>query len=289
MQRLDNVILDLIQSSVSNFRVAPLNLGSLPGSGGGIGGPPGGFIGYLAQTRVAYDLDEFATMDTPGSGQSLLDNLNHIRARIGVLESGGTLVVVDDNTSTSYTDVSSVHFIGSGVIVTDLGGGDVQIEIDATGTGTGSGQYQQYVYTAGVRSDHPITQSFTAQGVIDTCSGAMGTYIVVSSGILDSVYMYIENMGTAGLTIVDVNLNGTTVFTDQDLRPTLYFDGVSHKFEAFPTISGLEKGDIITFDFDTVASGASNLTIAPVITPLIPYGFVTDDAGEPITVLLNLE
>ena len=60
----------------------PLNLGGLSSSGGGVGGPPGGFLGYLPQTRITYDKLEDATMQTVLSGPSLWDNLNHIRKRL---------------------------------------------------------------------------------------------------------------------------------------------------------------------------------------------------------------
>lgn len=315
-RKLDYVILDMIESSQRTFKAAPMNLGGIPGSGGGIGGPPGGFIGWLPQRRVAYDTDELATLDTAVSGSSILDNLNHIRYRIGVLESGvaASLTVVDDNFALPYYDVGTIHFSGAGITVTDLGSGDIRVSVEATGSGGGgveeapidgstygrkngtwaivsggSGRYRQYVYATNVRSDHAITQSFNAEGVLAAVSGAMGAYIVaVESGVLDSVYMYMDYTGTAGVTIVDVNINGVTAFTDQANRPKVYYDGLTKKNEAFPSISGLVKGDIITFDIDTVASGAAGLTVAPIITPMLGFGFVTS-AGEPVTVLLDLE
>lgn len=63
-----------------------INLGGVGGPGGGLGQPPGGFFGQLVQWKVAYDSTEGATLTT-GSSSSLVDNLNHIRARIQVLES----------------------------------------------------------------------------------------------------------------------------------------------------------------------------------------------------------
>ena len=80
----------------------PLNLGGYHYSGGGLGGPPGGFIGFLPQTRVAYDVTEAAASGIADpisySGASLLDNLNHIRYRLGIVESGfGGVTVLEDN------------------------------------------------------------------------------------------------------------------------------------------------------------------------------------------------
>jgi hypothetical protein len=82
-------------------KLNPLILGGITASGGGSGSPIGGFIGTLPQTRVSYDLSELATLSTAASGESLLDNLNHIRYRIEALEvasggGGGTLSIYDD-------------------------------------------------------------------------------------------------------------------------------------------------------------------------------------------------
>lgn len=79
-------LIDMVNSVERAMLAKPLTLGGLSSSGGGYGGPPGGFVGWLPQSRVAYDYTEATTLDTPGSGLSLLDNLNHIRALIG---SGG--------------------------------------------------------------------------------------------------------------------------------------------------------------------------------------------------------
>lgn len=141
---LEHVILDLLETTSKNVKTHPLNLGGVAGAGGGFGGPPGGFIGWLPQTNVAYDQTEAATLNTASSGYaapsgwSLLDNLNHIRYRLNILESGASITVVDDNEVLYYYDVDTIHFSGAGVTVVDLGGGDVQVKITATGSG-GSG------------------------------------------------------------------------------------------------------------------------------------------------------
>ena len=61
-------------------------LGGSSGSAGGTGGPPGGFIGKLAQGYVCYDTTEAEAIT---GTTSLVDNLNHIRYRINVMEETG--------------------------------------------------------------------------------------------------------------------------------------------------------------------------------------------------------
>ncbi len=89
MSQFDYQLLEYIQSAVRSMKAQPLFLGGISAGSGGGGGPPGGFIGVLPQTKVAYDYTEAASLSTPFSGMSLLDNLNHLRYRVGVLEGGG--------------------------------------------------------------------------------------------------------------------------------------------------------------------------------------------------------
>lgn len=330
-QKHDYVILELIEAAIRNVKAHPLNLGGIAGAGGGVGGPPGGFIGWLPQTRVAYDEDEDATLFTPISGASLLDNLNHIRYRLNIIESGASITVIDDDIPDTFYDTTAIHFSGAGVLVTDLGGGEVLVEINATGSGGGSpliveeldgspsvnnvdkiifsgatvtdlgdgdvlvsissgtGRYRQYIYEENVPIEHSMGQSFNFEGVLDTCSGAGGAYIVpIFSGVIDKVIAYIRTPGTAGQTTIDVNLNGTTIFTDQGQRPLIIFNDPDQKVTTYPNISGIIEGDIITFDIDTIASGAAWLTVVPIITPYVSFGWV-QSSGVPVTELMNLE
>jgi len=113
----------------------PLNLGGIMSSGGGIGGPPGGFLGHLPQSRVTYDALEAATQYTPTSGQSLLDNLNHIRWEIANISGvGGSIAIQEDDVEVSAS-VSVINYEGSGVSTLDEGAGKVTVTITG-GTGT---------------------------------------------------------------------------------------------------------------------------------------------------------
>jgi hypothetical protein len=149
MQNYDYQILDLINMSRRQYEARALVLGGIASSSGGSGGPPGGFVGWLPQRRVAYDTAELATLYTPPSGESLYDNLNHIRYRIQILESGGgghSIYTV----SSGYPQRSKLRFLGS-VVVTDNpgnnstdvtisgGGGSIPDQADSTLTGRAVG------------------------------------------------------------------------------------------------------------------------------------------------------
>jgi hypothetical protein len=111
-----------------------LNLGGSPYGGGG---PPGGFIGYLPQDRVSYDTIELESNATPASGISLVDNLNHIRYRLGAIEgtvvgSGGGVNIYEDDVLVA-SDVTLINFEG-GVTVIDEGSNKVTIDITGNAT-----------------------------------------------------------------------------------------------------------------------------------------------------------
>jgi len=88
-RNFENKLYEYFSSMQSWMNIRPIGLGGVSGPGGGSGGPPGGFYGYLPQSRVAYDTSELSSNGLPASGWSILDNLNHIRYRITVLEASG--------------------------------------------------------------------------------------------------------------------------------------------------------------------------------------------------------
>lgn len=173
MAYYERVIIDLIESTNRNIKALPINLGGLSGTNGGVGAPPGGYIQWLPQVRVAYDETEAAFSGITISGPTLLDNLNHIRYRLAVLESGGSIIVTDDNNALSYLDTTEIHFSGAGVTVTDLGGGEVRVAISAVGSGLdiGAGDARYLKLDA---SNDPVTNQLD---IINNNNGNGGIYV----------------------------------------------------------------------------------------------------------------
>ena len=83
---LELVLFDYLNEMKRAGKNTILNLGGASGAGGGIGGGTVGYNGKLPQTRVAYDETEAEDNSITVSGGTLVDNLNHIRYRINVLE-----------------------------------------------------------------------------------------------------------------------------------------------------------------------------------------------------------
>lgn len=64
--------------------------------------------------------------------------------------------------------------------------------------------------------------------------------------------------------IVDVNKNGTTIFTTQGNRPTIS-DGNATSTEATPDVTSVDEGDLLTVDIDQVGSSTAGADLVVVI------------------------
>lgn len=123
----ERALFGYIENIRQQMMVQPLNLGGVFGPGGGAGGPPGGFVGRLPQSRVTFDTDEAEIWNYPvdasgvPSGVSLVDNLNRIRYRIRQLEvaisgfegggEGGGHVIQENGTP--FTQRANLNFTGN--------------------------------------------------------------------------------------------------------------------------------------------------------------------------------
>lgn len=114
------------------------------------------------------------------------------------------------------------------------------------------------VSPGGIGGGHPTLQ---IDGPIVTLSGVGGAYICTRSGEFDSTYLYCETPGISGATIIDVNKNGVSLFSNPANRPVLNYDDANKVYKA--TISGMFylEEDIITVDIDQVAVDASDMTV----------------------------
>jgi len=143
----------------------PLLLGgpSTAPSGGGTGGPPGGFVGYLTQRRVSFDETEAAVSGIPTVSASLIDNLNRIRYRIKTLEESETVGKIDvyENNTIVASGVTSLNFDGD-VSISNDGEDKVTISINATPSGVDTKTIQWF-----------------ADGYLATVSGYGESYVTV--------------------------------------------------------------------------------------------------------------
>jgi len=121
---LEYKILELIrQYNITSTLSDRLTFGGGSGPGGGSGGPITTPIGQLPQTYICYDTSELATTYVPGSGESLLDNLNRIRSGYVIVPSGyvpiNFTVAGDGNLFDYLEGIDDALLTGSGHVIED--------------------------------------------------------------------------------------------------------------------------------------------------------------------------
>lgn len=123
---------------------------------------------------------------------------------------------------------------------------------------TGEWTNMEFFY-GGVGGGQPALQ---IDGPIVTMQHVGGAYIATRSGELSAVYIYARQPGTAGQTTVDVNMNGTTVFSNPSHRPSLLWDDANQVQKSI-TLSGVSFGPetVFTVDIDEVATNSADLTV----------------------------
>lgn len=103
--------------------------------------------------------------------------------------------------------------------------------------------------------------TFSVSGAVATATGAHRLYVEGNYTIV-SVRASVGTAPTGASLIVDVNKNGTTIFTTQSNRPTIAASGNTDLADAIE-VSSLASGDYLTVDVDQVGStvAGANLTV----------------------------
>jgi hypothetical protein len=126
----------------------------------------------------------------------------------------------------------------------------------------------------------PVTvrsrRSFSARAVLShytaaalTAAALKNEWMVPFDGRITEVIVHSTGAGVGGTSnIVDVNINGTTIYTTQANRPTLLLADTGMYTEAGePQVTAVKAGDIISYDVDQVTTtGALRTTVTIVIS-----------------------
>jgi hypothetical protein len=110
-------------------------------------------------------------------------------------------------------------------------------------------------------------QVFTVPGTLSVGTGASKFYIP-GAITLGNVRASVGTAPTGTDIIIDVNKNGSTVFTTQQNRPKIYA-GQTLVSNSTPNITEFNEGDYITVDVDQIGSlnPGQNLTVQIEFTP----------------------
>lgn len=107
--------------------------------------------------------------------------------------------------------------------------------------------------------------TFSQSGVLTTGTGAFRWYSKGAYTIVEA-RATVTTQPTGASILVDVNKNGTTIFTTQSGRPTVAVS-TNTDLSATPDVATLADGDYLTVDIDQIGSTipGSNLTVQVIL------------------------
>lgn len=101
-------------------------------------------------------------------------------------------------------------------------------------------------------------------GVLAAATGVGQTIVAPYDMTISNVLIYVKENGSANTTTVDVNINGTSIFTGA--KPTIAHDDPNNWTEQVPDTTAITEDDLITVDIDAIATGAAGLTVCVVVS-----------------------
>jgi len=109
-----------------------------------------------------------------------------------------------------------------------------------------------------------VTMSYA--GTLVAGAGALRWYAHKALTVLN-VIISVGTAPTGASLIVDVNKNGTTMFSTQGNRPTVAISGFTDT-SSVPDVTSIAAGDYLTIDIDQIGSTipGSNLTVQVIVS-----------------------
>lgn len=101
----------------------------------------------------------------------------------------------------------------------------------------------------------PVVYHFYSAGA-QTASAKKNGFICPAAGVVKDIRAYADTAPITTSLIIDVNKNGTTLFTTQASRPTIAAAGNASS-ATLPDVTAVAAGDRITYDIDQIGSGGA--------------------------------
>lgn len=89
------------------------------------------------------------------------------------------------------------------------------------------------------------------------------TVVASRSMTISKVIVHLKEPGSAGSTIIDLNINGSSIFTSE---PELAYDDADNIVSATPDTTSISADDVITLDIDQAAADAESLTVCMAVS-----------------------
>lgn len=118
---------------------------------------------------------------------------------------------------------------------------------------------------------------FWIDGAVEAAEG-VAYQVMPRDAVISSVYLFCQQTGTSGTTIVDIHKNGTTIFTTQSNRPSLAYNDTDGVTSGTPDVTVVKAGDVLRLDIDSAAAGAARMAVViatgytSVIPPVLDVG-----------------
>jgi hypothetical protein len=116
------------------------------------------------------------------------------------------------------------------------------------------------------------TLSFAVTGTLTTGTDKAPTILAPCTLTITKVKVVVKTAPTGAALIVDVNKNGTTIFTTQGNRPTIAI-GDTTADSGTPDVTALAETDKLTIDIDQIGStvAGADLTVEVVTTQEVTF------------------
>lgn len=100
-----------------------------------------------------------------------------------------------------------------------------------------------------------LIATFTQPGTLASGAG-VNRFPMPTAGTIVSVLAIVGTASTGQAILIDVNKNGTTIFTTQANRPTIAAAATISSVKT-PDVTAFSLGDYLTVDIDQIGSGAT--------------------------------
>lgn len=170
--------------------------------------------------------------------------------------------LVTDNSALQATDDGSYTYLNATLPVSALGSPWTFVTRPVGPTSSPSADYElvNKKWVEDQLATLPFAglavHSFKANDVYSAGTNLDGSYFEIVGFTISYIALWRRKAGSSGDTIVDVNLNGVTLFTTQPNRPTLNFStGDGAWTVAIPDIVAIPSTGVLTVDIDSVEGG----------------------------------
>lgn len=135
--------------------------------------------------------------------------------------------------------------------------GVTNTNLTVTGSGTAA---DPYVVTA---ASQKMSDTYTYPSTLVVGAGTVRRYFS-HAGTFTNVVAGVGTQPTGASILVDINKNGTTIFTTQANRPTI-LASTSSDTSSVPDVTTFVAGDYLTVDIDQIGAGVAGADLVIVV------------------------